>query len=50
MKVCIEICKQCHGSRLSWQRLSELIREARCNGDANVVQMEIDLGHGLKDI
>ena len=34
---------------LSWQKLFELIREARCNGDSNVTQMEIDLAYGLKD-
>ena len=49
MKVCIERCKQCHGSRLSWKQLFELVREARCNEDANVKQMEIDLAYGLKD-
>jgi hypothetical protein len=36
-------------SLLSWQRLSELVREARRNGDANVTQREIDLAYGLKD-
>jgi hypothetical protein len=49
MNVCIERCKQHHGSRLSWQRLSELVREARRNGDANVTQKEIDFPYGLKD-
>jgi hypothetical protein len=49
MNVWIEICKQHNGGRLSWKRLSELIREARCNGDANVMQREIDLAYGLKD-
>jgi hypothetical protein len=29
--------------------LSELVREARRNGDANVTQREIDLAYGLKD-
>jgi hypothetical protein len=49
MNVWIEICKQHNGGRLSWQRLSELVREARRNGDANVTQREIDLEYGLKD-
>jgi hypothetical protein len=49
MKVWIEICKQHHGGRLSWKQLSELVREARRNGDANVIQREIDLAYGLKD-
>jgi hypothetical protein len=49
MNVWIERCKHHHGGRLSWQRLSELVREARHNGDANVTQREIDLAYGLKD-
>jgi hypothetical protein len=49
MRVCIEICKQHHVGRLSWKKLSQLVREARCNGDANFTQREIDLAHGLKD-
>jgi hypothetical protein len=49
MNVWIEICKQHNGGRLSWKRLSELVREARRNGDANVTQREIDLAYGLKD-
>jgi hypothetical protein len=49
MKVCIERCKQHHGGRLSWKQLPELVREAHCNGDANVTQREIDLSYGLKD-
>jgi hypothetical protein len=49
MNVWIERCKQHNGGRLSWQRLSALVREARCNGDANVTQREIDLAYGLKD-
>ena len=49
MNVWIERCKQHNGGRLSWQRLSELVREARRNGDANVTQREIDLTHGLED-
>jgi hypothetical protein len=48
MNVWIERCKQHNGSRLSWQRLSEFIREAHCNGDVNVMQREIDLAYGLK--
>ena len=48
MNVWIEICKQHNGGRLSWQRLSELVREARHNRDANVTQKEIDLSYGLK--
>ena len=48
MNVWIEICKQHNGGRLSWQRFSELVREARRNGDANVTQREIDLAYGLK--
>jgi hypothetical protein len=49
MNVWIKRCKQHHGGRLSWKRLSELVREARCNIDANVMQREIDLAYGLKD-
>jgi hypothetical protein len=49
MNVWIERCKQHHVSRLSWQRLFELVREARRNEDANVTQKEIDLEYGLKD-
>jgi hypothetical protein len=49
MNVWIEICKQHNGGRLSWQRLSELVREDHRNGDANVTQREIDLARGLKD-
>jgi hypothetical protein len=48
MNVWIEICKQHNGGRLSWQRLFELVGEARRNGDANVMQREIDLAYGLK--
>ena len=29
--------------------MSELVREARRNGDANVTQREIDLAYGLND-
>jgi hypothetical protein len=32
MNVWIERCKHHNGGRLSWQRLSELVREARHNG------------------
>jgi hypothetical protein len=49
MKVWIEICKKHHGGRLSWKKLSELVRETHCNGDANVTQRKIDLAYGLKD-
>jgi hypothetical protein len=49
MNVWIEICKQQNGGRLSWQRMSELVREARRNEDANVTQREINLAYGLKD-
>ena len=49
MNVWIERCKQHNGGRLSWQRFSELVREARRNIDANVTQREIDLAYGLKD-
>jgi hypothetical protein len=49
MNVWIERCKQHNGGRLSWQRLSELVREAHRNEDANVTQREIDLAYGLKD-
>ena len=48
MKVWIDRCKQCHGGRLSWQRLSELVREAHRNEDVNVTQREIDIAYGLK--
>jgi hypothetical protein len=48
MNVWIEICKQHHGGRLSWKKLSRLIRESRCNNDANVAQREIDLAYDLK--
>jgi hypothetical protein len=33
MKVWIDRCKQHHGGRLSWKELSELVREARRNGE-----------------
>jgi hypothetical protein len=46
MKVWIEICKQHHDGDLSWQQLSEMVRESRHNGDANVTQREIDLAYG----
>ena len=49
MNVWIEICKQHNEGMLSWQRLSELVREACRNRDANVTQREIDLAYGLKD-
>jgi hypothetical protein len=49
MNVWIEICKQHNGGRLSWQRLSELVREARHNEDANVTRREIDIAYGLKN-
>jgi hypothetical protein len=49
MNVWIERCKQHHGGRLSWQRLSELVRETRHNEDANITQKEIDSTYGLKD-
>jgi hypothetical protein len=49
MNVWIEKCKQHHGSGLSWQRLSELVRGARRNGDANFTQRETDLSYVLKD-
>ena len=49
MNVWIERCKQHHGGRLSCHWLSELVREASCNGYANVTQREIDLAYGLKD-
>ena len=48
MNVWIEICKQHNGGRLSWKRLSELVRESHRNGDVNVTQREIDLAYGLK--
>ena len=49
MNVWIERCKQYNGGRLSQKRLSELVRESRRNGDANVMQRKIDLANGLKD-
>jgi hypothetical protein len=49
MNVWIEICKQNDGGKFSWKQLSELVREAHRNGDANVTQREIDLTYGLKD-
>ena len=49
MNVWIERCKQHNAGRLSWQRLSELVREACCNGDDNVMQREFYLAYGLKD-
>jgi hypothetical protein len=36
MKVWIDRCKERHGGRLSWKELSELVREARRNGDFDV--------------
>jgi len=38
MNVWIERCKQHNGGRLSWQRLPELVKEARRYGDANITQ------------
>ena len=49
MNVWIQRCKQHNGGRLSWQHLSELVREAHRNGDANVTQREIDLAYCLID-
>jgi hypothetical protein len=49
MNVWIEICKQHNGGRLSWQRLSKLVREAHHNRDSNVMQRKIHLAYGLKD-
>ena len=49
MNAWIEIFKQHNGGRLSWQQLSELVRETCCNRHANVTQREIDLAYGLKD-
>jgi hypothetical protein len=49
MNAWIERCKQHNGSRLSWKRLSKLVREAHRNGDVNVTQREIDLAYCLKD-
>jgi hypothetical protein len=49
MKVCIDICKEHHGGRLSWKELYELVREAHRNGYFNVTQREIDLAYCLKD-
>jgi hypothetical protein len=49
MKLWIDRCKQRHGDRLSQEKLSELVREARRNGDSNVTQREIDLAYCLKD-
>jgi hypothetical protein len=48
MNVWIERCKQHNGGRLSWKRLSELVRESQRNRDVNVTQREIDLAYGLK--
>jgi hypothetical protein len=48
MNVWIERCKQHNGHRLSWQQLSELVREAHRNEDANVTHREIDIAYGLK--
>jgi hypothetical protein len=49
MKVWIDRCRERHGGRLSWKELSELVREARRNGDSYVTQREIDLSYCLKD-
>jgi hypothetical protein len=49
MNVWIEICKEHHGGRLSWKKISGLLRQAHRNIDANVTHMEIDLAYGLKD-
>jgi hypothetical protein len=49
MNVWIEICKHHNGGRLSWKRLSKLVREVHRNRDANVTQREIDLAYGLKN-
>ena len=49
MKVWIERYKEHHAGRLSWQQISELVRESCRNGDVDVTQREIDLVYGLKD-
>jgi hypothetical protein len=49
MKVWIDRCKKLHGGRLSWKKLSELVRESHRNGDSIVTQREIDLAYCLKD-
>jgi hypothetical protein len=49
MKVWIDRCKECHGSKLSWKELSELVIEAHHNGDFDVTQRETDLAYCLKD-
>jgi hypothetical protein len=48
MKVWIDRCIQREG-RLSWERVSTLVRESHRNGDTNLMQHEINLAHGLKD-
>jgi hypothetical protein len=49
MKVWINICKQCHGGRLSWKRISKWVKEAHHNGDSDVTQREIYLTYCFKD-
>jgi hypothetical protein len=49
MNLWIERCKQHNGGRLSSKRMSELVREACHNEDANVMQREINLAYGFKD-
>jgi hypothetical protein len=49
MKVWNDRCKECHGGRLSWKELSELVIEARHNGDSYVTQREMDLAYCSKD-
>ena len=45
----IKTCKAHKNGRLSWQLLSELVREVYHSGDGNVTDKEIDLAYGLKD-
>jgi hypothetical protein len=39
---------QCY-SRLSWEGVATLVKEAHRNQDTNLNQREIDLSYGLKD-
>ena len=48
MKVWIERCKQ-SGHGISWEGVASLVKEARCNGDRNLREREIDLAYGVKD-
>ena len=40
------ISTKCHS--LTWECVSSLVKEGHCDGDQNVMPMEIDLENGLR--